>query len=81
MPSARIAPSVDEGEDGDARLGVGAEPPLVERHVQSIECEWAFQMSGHHPADNAAAVGVQHHGQVQVAGRRYAEHADHGADR
>jgi hypothetical protein len=44
---------------------VGA--PLGGRHGQGVQDERGLEVRGHRPADDAAAEGIEHHGEVQEA--------------
>lgn len=47
-------------------------PALADRHFQRIQHQLGAQMIGHRPADDLAAPGIQHDGEVQKAAcRRY----------
>src|SRR6202035_4184822 len=47
-------------------------PSLADRHFQRIQHQLGAQMIGHRPADDLAAPGIQHDGEVQKAAcRRY----------
>ncbi len=47
-----------------------ARPPLAPRHLERVEHEFGPKMIGHRPADNLAAPGVEHDGEVEEAARR-----------
>jgi hypothetical protein len=40
-------------------------PPTPDRHIQRFDDQFAAQMIGHRPADDAPAVGVEHHGEIE----------------
>ena len=43
-------------------------PPCLKRHVQRVEHQLAGKCRRHRPADDAAAVSVEHHREIQKAG-------------
>ena len=42
-------------------------PPLADRHLERVQHELGAQMVGHRPADDPAAPGIEHDGEVEEA--------------
>lgn len=70
-----LSAALAEGESGvlTALIGVMndiSRPPLIVRHLERVEDQGRLQVRRHRPADNAAAEGVEHYGEIEKASPR-----------